>query len=237
MRIVVNHLTRMQRGYMCVAGVDMDTGHHVRPVSAAGRLSTNLLVRNNGPFDMRVVVDLGTHTSLRRRPEVEDHVVDLSRVRTIGTLKAGKFWSLLTRIAEARLRGVFGDDLTAVGSESYAVEVGKGSASLGCVVPRGHPTLYIRRRSDRPSQIRLRFNDGDFYPDCGVTDIRLYGNDHVTPNEALVQHIARRLQSNVAVVLSVGLTRAFKSKPEFDPVHWLQVNNIHFEDEPTWQLG
>jgi len=237
MRIVVNHLTRMQRGYMCAAGVDMSTGHHVRPVSSAGRLSTNLLVRNNGPFDMRVVVDLGTPRPSRRKPEVEDYVVDLSRVKTMGTLRAGRFWSLLTQIAKPRLKDVFGDDLTAVGSESYAVEVGKGSASLGCIVPMGHPTLYIRKRSDRPSQIRLRFNDGVFYPDCGVTDIRLYGDDHVTPNEGLVKDVAERLQSNVAVVLSVGLTRAYASRPEFDPVHWLQVNNIHFEDEPTWQLG
>jgi hypothetical protein len=237
MRIVVNHLTRMKRGYMCVAGVDIDTGYHVRPVSVGGRLSTNLLVRNNGPFDMGVVLDLGTPRSFQRRPEVEDHVVDPSKVRAIGTFRASRFWKLLTQISELKLLNIFGTDLVAIGSSSCGVEVGKGRASLGCLIPKLYPDLYIRRRSDRADQVRMRLSDGDFYLDCGVTDIRLYGDDYITPDERLVQRIAERLQSDVEIVLSMGLTRAYASKADFDPVHWLQVNNIHLQDDPTWQLG
>ncbi len=37
------------------------------------------------------------------------------------------------------------------------------------------------------------------------------------------------------VLLSVGLTRAF-STGGFPPVHWLQVNNIHFRKNPLWNL-
>jgi hypothetical protein len=45
MQIVINHLTRMQRGFMCVAGVDLATGRHVRPV-----LASQLLHPTRSPF-------------------------------------------------------------------------------------------------------------------------------------------------------------------------------------------
>jgi hypothetical protein len=32
MLILVHHLTRMQPGFICVAGLDADTERHVRPV-------------------------------------------------------------------------------------------------------------------------------------------------------------------------------------------------------------
>ena len=236
MRIAVNHLTRMQKGSMCGAGIDMEFLCHVRPVSGEGRLSTNLLTRYGGPFDIAVVLELGTPRSLSRKPQVEDKIIDPSKIKNIRALRPRKFWRLLTQVAEPKLRNIFGQDLIEIGRSSCGVTVGKGDASLGCLIPDPYPTLYIRRRSDRADQVRMRFTDGDFHLDCGVTDIRLYGNDHITPNDQVVQEIAQRL-SDVQVILSMGLTRAYASSADFDPVHWLQVNNIHFEDNPTWQLG
>lgn len=124
-----------------------------------------------------------------------------------------------------------------IGSSSCGVEVCKGSASLGCLIPASRPFLYIRKRSDRNDQVRMRLDDGDFFLDCGVTDIRLYGDDHIIPDETMVQSIANRLKNGVEVILSMGLTRVYASSVDFDPVHWLQVNNIHLEDDPTWQFG
>ena len=222
---------------MCAAGIDMDTEHHIRPISAGGRLSTNLLTHHGGPLDMAVVLDIGTPRLYRKRPEIEDHFIDLSELKKIGTLRSGKFWKLLNRVAEPKLRDIFGQDLIHLGSSSCGVEVGKGSASLGCLIPASRPSLYIRKRSDRNDQVRMQFDDGDFFLDCGVTDIRLYGEDHVTPDDRMVRRIEKRLKSDEQVILSMGLTRALRSSPDFDPVHWLQVNNIHFEDDPTWQLG
>lgn len=72
MRIIVNHLTRMQPGYICVAGVDVSNGHHVRPV-LRGRLTTDLLASKGGPFDMAALVDLGTVECCGHAPEIEDH--------------------------------------------------------------------------------------------------------------------------------------------------------------------
>ncbi len=73
MQILVNHLTRMQPGYICVAGIDLETGTHVRPVLWYGRLSTSLLLKNGGPFELGCVVDLGPTVCVGRAPEHEDH--------------------------------------------------------------------------------------------------------------------------------------------------------------------
>ena len=59
MRIVVNHLTRMQPSYICVAGIDVQDNEHIRPVLGRERLTVGLLARNGGAFDMGRLVDLG----------------------------------------------------------------------------------------------------------------------------------------------------------------------------------
>src|SRR5215207_4985184 len=52
LQILVNHLTRMQPGYFCVAGVDVNTPRHIRPVLRRGRLTLDLLSTGGGPFDV-----------------------------------------------------------------------------------------------------------------------------------------------------------------------------------------
>jgi len=39
------------------------------------------------------------------------------------------------------------------------------------------------------------------------------------------------------VILRVGITRKFTGSDEYDPAHWLMVDNIHLDDDPLWQLG
>lgn len=51
MKIAVTHLTRMQRGYVCVAGVNVDTGEHIRPVLSNSRLRDTVCAGRSGPFD------------------------------------------------------------------------------------------------------------------------------------------------------------------------------------------
>ncbi len=237
MRVVVNHLTRMQQGYFCVAGIDTKTDEHVRPVIPGQRLQTALLARNGGPFDIGVIVDLGPATASGQRPEVEDYTFDPAKARAVGVDTSARFWRRLQRTARRKLGGIFGEDLVQRGASSCAVDVGRGDASLGCVIPDGAPTLLVRQRAGRADQIRMRISDGVFDLDLGVTDIRLYRADHVTPDTGVVRRVARRLQDEADVILSVGLTRAYASSPDFDPVHWLQVNNIHFADNVLWQLG
>ena len=81
LQILVNHLTRMQPGYFCVAGIDVNTEAHVRPVLRRGRLTIDLLSTGGGPFDVGSVVDLGPATYAGHAPELEDHRFDPSSTR------------------------------------------------------------------------------------------------------------------------------------------------------------
>ena len=98
MRILVNHLTRMEKGYICVAGIDIKTANHVRPV-LGGRLSTDLLARNGGPFDIACVVALGPTTHVGSPPEMEDYKFDPQKASCLRVASPNKFWELLKQSA------------------------------------------------------------------------------------------------------------------------------------------
>ena len=134
-------------------------------------------------------------------------------------------------------RGVFGNDLSPMGATSCGVSEGCGIVSLGCLIPANRPRLSGRAHQGRPAQIRIWVTDGEFHLDLSVTDVRLYQPDLATPVERVVRDLDRRMRRGVPVILSVGLTRPFATSPEHLPVHWLQVNNIHLEDEPVWSRG
>ncbi|MBW3540976.1 MAG: hypothetical protein KY476_11955 [Planctomycetes bacterium] len=236
MRLAINHLTRMQPGNMCVAGIDLDTGRHVRPVWGSN-LRTKNLVRHGGVFDIACVVELGWTQFCGERPHVEDHRFNPEDARVVETLPAAQFWQLLERHAFSTLTEIFGPELTPRGGRACGIDRGRGRISLGCLRLSGEAFLYVGRRAGKPHKVRLAFSDGCFDVDVGVTDIRLYGPDHVTPDVELVKRTAERLKNAGHVILSVGLTRAFTSSDDSPPLHWLQVNNLHFADEPCWQLG
>jgi len=232
----VNHLTRMEKGYVCVAGIDVETLHHVRPV-VDGRLSTACLKRNGGPFDMTCVVDLGPTTHAGHPPETEDYKFDLRKASLLRLASPDEFKKLLKQMVRPRLSEIFGPELVRIGSSSCGVDVGRGSVSLGCLIPARQPSFYLKARPGKADQVRMRVYDGDFDLDLSITDIRLYQSDHVTPNADLVSRIDQRLKSGADVILSVGLTRPFASSTDLSPMHWLQVNNIHLEENLTWLLG
>lgn len=237
MRIVTTHLTRMQKGYVCVAGVDPETGQHVRPVLPLGSLSAQLLASHGGPFDLAALVDLGPTSPSPNPPETEDHVFDPRNARRLERLADDQFWNLLGRLARTRLSAIFGPDLTRRGAGA-AVEVGKGTVSLGYLILDLRSELYVRPREGRPDQVRMRLSDHELDLDLSVTDIRLFGDDHVTPDREAIQRASTLLKTGAEVIVSVGLTRAFSSDPEtFPPLHWLQVNNLHFRAGPQWHLG
>jgi hypothetical protein len=71
--------------------------------------------------------------------------------------------------------------------------------------------------------------------DLSVTDLRLYERDHKTPRRDLVADVQRRIDAGVEVILSVGLTRPWRKQNDTAERHWLQVNNIHLQDDPLWR--
>jgi hypothetical protein len=50
----------------------------------------------------------------------------------------------------------------------------------------------------------------------------------------VAERVAARLQSGEPTVLSVGLTRAWQRPDDPIPRHWVQLNNIHFQHDATW---
>lgn len=237
MKIAVAHLTRMAPGFVCVAGVDVDNGTHVRPVLSRGRLGTALCARQGGPFDMATVVDLGETRPVPTPPELEDHEFSPLRVRAVQRIEPMLFWDMLAHLAKPSLRDLFGPELQQRGLQSAATEQHTGHASLGLLMPTRTPQLFMDTNRKGEPAIRVKINTPDFLQlNLSVTDLRLHGEDGATPNVPLVESVARRIRSGTPVILSVGLTRAFPNGTGAPPVHWLQVNNIHLADDPCWRL-
>jgi len=236
MQILINHITRMHGAHICVAGIDLQTGRHVRPVLQQGGMPFDLLARYDGPFDMARIIDLGQPRPTPNAPHVEDYVFIASRARVERTVCPHEFWDVLRKCSAARLEEIFGSALQLVGKERYATALGQGCVSLGCLRIERPAELYISERSNRKPQIRVRFRDGRIQVDAAVTDLRLYLSDHATPNVQLVLSMAKWLRDSDRAILAVGLTRKFRRDDKSPFFHWLQVNNIHLHEDPLWQL-
>jgi hypothetical protein len=231
MRIVVNNLTRMKGEYVCVAGIDLESGKHVRPI-AESRFDRNFLKCNGGPFDITAIVRLGKVTSVGARPEIEDHSVKLENIAFVDLMSENNFWNMLELCSAANLHDIFGNDLKRQ-RKGYAVDLGKGKASLGCLIPQAQPSLGINGWG----KIRLQLQNGTEQVDLSVTDLRLYKSDNATPRIKKVEEVARRIDKGTGVILCVGLARAFCVKGDTEQRHWLQVNGIYLKDEPGWRIG
>lgn len=238
MLILVNHLTRMQPGFFCTAGIDWQTGHQIRPtLPSPQRLDNRYLACHGGFFEMGVFTDLGPVIPKPNPPEIEDHQFDPRQTRTGETVRPALFWKALGRVARSSFSEIFGPGLIHRGPYCLAAPPGKGAVSLGCLIPKGRPQLYLEVKEGKAPRIRLKTCDGVHEVILAVTDIRLFRADHVTPHEEKIREVASRLASGVGVILSVGLTRAYAPAPDQIPYHYLQVNNLHLEDMPVWKLA
>jgi hypothetical protein len=228
MMIVINHLTRLQPGFICAAGIDIKSMRHVRPVISGSRLKSRLLVDNGGCFGLGYLVDLGQVEYVGRAPELEDYHFEPRKVFQRGRVSPGRFWQLLQKVSRGSLRELFGPALHPH-VRGGVVEVGMGEASLGCLTLEQSPELYV----DERQRIRIGFCDGNLKMDLGVTDLRLYEGDYKTPKRELVEQVAGWCKE-VPVILSVGLSRAWQMPGDSVERHWLQANNLHFEQHPVW---
>jgi len=220
----------MKSGYFCAAGISKSKAAHVRPVIRYANLSTALLACNGGPFDMASLVDLGMVHYFGKAPETEDHIFNPKYARVVKFMKPDEFWELISSYAKPTLADIFGPDLISHG-QGCVVECGKGRCSLGCLSLSEKPRLFVNKHG----KIRIAIDDGTAQAVLSVTDLRLYEKDDITPNKKLVYQVSRRVNGGVNVLLSVGLTRPWKKEGEPKEFHWLQVNNLHLEDDPTWR--
>lgn len=233
MQIVIGHLTRMEPGYICVAGIEPDTARHVRPVLHRRRLTRDLLRKEGGVFEIGALVDLGPTKGVGHAPELEDHEFSTENLRYLYRLKPGDFWKYLIESSQKKLTAIFGDELKQRG-RSCTVDIDTGKASLGNLGPEKISYFGVNTW-DNWDKIRIQISDGELDPDLSVTDVRLYKSDQQTARRRIVESVAGRLRGT-GVVLSVGLTRAWRKSGETAPRHWLQVNNIHLEEDPLGEI-
>jgi hypothetical protein len=201
-------------------------------VLAGRRLDRELLLKAGGPFDIGALVELGETQHRPSPPETEDYLFSREGASLVRDLGARQFWNLLSRNAEQDLRSIFGNALRAHGA-SAVVDLNEGRASLGCLSLKVAPRIEINPWG----RLRAHLTDGRFNLDLSVTDLRLYHDDYRTPRRKLVDEIVRRTEAGVEVILAVGLTRPFRKEGDTKSYHWLQVNNVHLEDDPIWKLA
>jgi hypothetical protein len=92
----------MRGAHICVAGVDLETHEHVRPVR--GHLDRELLAANGGSFDLASYVDLGDTEPVPNPPHIEDASFEPKRVRVVGEMDPEDYLELLKLISFRSLR-------------------------------------------------------------------------------------------------------------------------------------
>jgi len=222
----------MRAPNICIAGIEPVSGRHIRPVLEMDQLSSNFLESRGGCVNMANALETGPLRLVQQRPEAEDHLFDSSNLRKIGPLEPDEFWKLLLKHKKDSLDAIFGDALFERGS-SRVVRPNTGNASLGLIMPKKTPEIMINVFNGR-KRIRVRFFDNDTRSFLSLTDLRFYENDTDNPSDAAVENVSQRLTAGVKVILSLGLTRAWRKPDEIEEFHWLQVNNVHLEDDPAW---
>jgi hypothetical protein len=152
-QVVINHLTRMERGYICVAGINPATSQHLRLVLRRERLKTRYLTRYGGPFDIGHIVASRHGRPRPKPPHVEDYVISISQLTSKAVAEPEQYWEMLKDISKTGLKDIFGSSLRQFGASSCGTAPGQGEASLGCLRLKKRPEIYLSGRPGRP-QIR-----------------------------------------------------------------------------------
>ncbi len=228
MKIVINHVTRMEAPRVCVAGFDPLTLEHIRPTTPpSDPLTRELLREAGGPFGMGALVDIGAITPNPSPPETEDHLFKSHHAHHQEDLDGDLFLEQLTVLHAADLDSAFGSELERVG-RTYAVEPGHGGKSLA-VLCAASPVFEINRYG----KLQLRYEDTEPPTYLSVKDVRFFEDDHQTIKTGVVDDVSRRLRRGVDAFLMVGLTRAWSKPGDTCARHWLQLNGLCLVDRPV----
>ncbi|HEY5229895.1 MAG TPA: hypothetical protein VIJ11_03250, partial [Galbitalea sp.] len=149
------------------------------------------------------------------------------RAQVIGQLSARRYLELLHEHAHSSLHAIFGDELVRH-DWNYAIDKGRGTASLGILRVRRKPDIEV----DRYGKLRLRLNDEDKPAFLSVTDVRFVKADHKTIKTNVITDVRERMRRGVDVLLMLSLARAFQRSDDDCERHWLQVNGICMRDQP-----
>lgn len=186
-----------------------------------------MLAERGGLFSLGAVVALADPSPRPAPPEVEDVGFSVESSQRLARLSGPEFWGVLMEVARPSLRSIFGGALERDGNTASLPQA-VGDASLGVVRPAGRLSMVLAFR--RP---RLEVYD----PDLGqlsvpITDLRLFDADSGELDQDRFDLMVDRLRRSVCL-LSVGVGHVWAREGR-EPRHWLQVNNIHLDDNPLW---
>ncbi len=227
MQLLINHLTRMQPGWICTAGIDLESGRPIRPM-AHGPLSRNLLHTEGGPLGLGHVVDLGATEFCGQVPEIEDRRFEVANLTAIRHADYQELFQACRAQAKHLLREIFGQDLQWINHSDQrpgtaAVEQYAGMRSLGCYFAKG--ARLCVNDSPRGQRLRILFQEEERKFSVPVTDFRLFLSDHKTPDVRAVSQMNQWLAAEPVSLVAVGLSRPYSYNDD-PPQHWLQVNNV-----------
>ncbi len=228
MEIVVSHLTRLNPGHICAAGIEIAASRHIRPVLERPLLLPVRLCQGSSPkIRVRSVIDLHDSKPCGEKPEVEDHECFLAHLVEVRRMQHQEFWELLNRMIKPNLTAIFGSALQQVG-KNFATNAHDGDASLGCIRPLYRFGLHLEiDRFENEERLKLLYSARGRVYRLPVTDLRFYTLPEFRIDRKAVNVVNGLFRGSEDVILSVGLTRPFMEK------HWLQVNNIYF-DKTDW---
>jgi hypothetical protein len=217
---------------ICVAGIQPDTGRHIRPTTGRSNpLTRELLCEQGGPLALGALIDLGEVKANSSPPETEDHLFWPNRVRTLGRLSSSRYLEVLRAHAQPSLNAIFGPSLVRQ-AWTYAADQGRGSDSLGILRTRRRPSIDLNRYG----KLRLRLPTAEGPAYLPVTDLRLVESDHTTIKLDAVEDLNARMGRGIESMLLLGLSRPFRKDGEQRERHWLQVNGICMTDRPLGEL-
>ncbi len=226
MPLVVTDLTRMQRGAVCIAGID-PAGRCVRPVLPPPGIPESALYNQGEPIiypSARVEFFL-----LRPRPQ-PPHTEDVYFVEGSPRLieRENNFEDVLKRGLFPSVQEIF--DQPILRDPGYSVLDCQGPRSIGTVQPANILNVsYSHEAVNDAWDYRLVFEDGrgETYR-LKITDLtcHYYCDNRRGQGEmpiTIADKLTAELQSR-KVYLRIGLSRGWKKYPERC---FLQVNSIH----------
>ncbi len=224
MQIIVNHVTRMSKPRICIAGLDASTFAPIRPTTPSTDLITRTLLRSEGgPFGPGALVDLGEVVPEGAPPEIEDHRFVTTSARHVEDLSDDLYLAALAEVADPTMTAAFGKSIVEVRSRKFAVPAGRGERSLA-VLEGASPILLTDF-----GNLYVIVDDGEIKAKLRVTDVRFYESDHKTLKSDVVKDVGRRLAGGVETYVMLGLARAMWDN-DGGSVHWLQCNGICLAD-------
>lgn len=234
-RITITDLTRMQGGFVCVAGYD-EAGEAVR-LSRPRVLESDLAQEGQAVVFPTAVVECDVREHQPDPPHTEDYTYGTGSIRLVERL-AGPRWSAVLMQALFPTAAALFEQPICHDPGSY-VQDGQGPRSLGTLVPRAIKEVsygqdvsgnwdYRLIFMDEQRWYRLKITDFTWHRYCGV--LRGSGKEPSAIATALTAMLKKR-----QVFLRLGLSRGWKKFPDRC---FLQINGIYtfpdYLDGKTW---